>query len=597
MKLKTLLLAAIAACGSTAFGAQVIKTGQITANETWTANNTYLLNGYVFVTNGATLTIEPGTVVQGRVSSGTGAAALIITRGSRINAAGTSERPIIFTSELDQLNGNLTERDTGLWGGLVVLGRASINSRANGQVVAAPVEDQVEGFSVSGDQTGLITFGGTDDADNSGVLRYVSIRHGGAVIGTANEINGLTLGGVGSGTTIEYIEVFANKDDGFEWFGGTVNARYLVSAFNNDDAFDMDQGYRGNLQYLFGILGNIGTDAGDKGFEWDGATAPLTATPIGRTTVANATIIGYTPVVANSFALNIRDSVEATVINSVFVNFDRMLDVENDVDDGPNAPPSIKNTLFFSQTAANNTAAGLNARPTGTVDATAIIGDATNRITNPNLRAISYTNNRQLDPRPAVGSPALTGAGTVAGSGLEATTYAGAFNTSNWAAGWTKLWTDGYFSLSSIGDSSDGSVVPPRIPNSVGKPVNLSARGQVGTGGNVLIAGFVIGGTQTQQVLIRAVGPTLGAAPFNVPGVLADPIVTINDANNTVVASNDKWSANTAATQTSVGAFPLTANSEDAVVIVNLNPGAYTAVVSGKGGATGVALVEVYEVD
>ncbi|MDP3207621.1 MAG: hypothetical protein Q8M65_00595, partial [Rhodoglobus sp.] len=335
MKLKSLLLAALAAFATApAFAAEIIVTGKIAQDTTWSASNKYLLSGYVFVTGGATLTIEPGTVVAGRVSSGANAAALVISRGSKINANGRADRPIIFTSELDQLNGNLTERDVALWGGVVILGNASINSRANGAAAGTPAQDQVEGFSVTGADVELITFGGTNDDDNSGIFRYVSIRHGGAVIGTANEINGLTLGGVGRGTTVEYVEVFANKDDGFEWFGGTVNAKYLVSAFNNDDSFDFDQGYRGTLQFAFAILSDIGTDFGDKGIEWDGATSPLTATPLARNTVANATFIGAGTTGKLSFGMNIRDSVEATLYNSVFVNFEQMLDIENDVING-----------------------------------------------------------------------------------------------------------------------------------------------------------------------------------------------------------------------------------------------------------------------
>jgi hypothetical protein len=208
MKVKPLLGAALATLlTGSVFAATVNVTGKISANTTWTADNTYLLNGYVFVTPGAALTIQPGTVVKAKQSSGTGAAALVISKGAKIFANGTAESPIIFTSELDELNGNLTPSDTALWGGVVILGNATINSRADGQASGSPVQDQVEGFSVTGDDTALITFGGTDDADNSGSFRYVSIRHGGAVIGTANEINGLTLGGVGrlggwSGTAV-----------------------------------------------------------------------------------------------------------------------------------------------------------------------------------------------------------------------------------------------------------------------------------------------------------------------------------------------------------------------------------------------------------
>ncbi|MES2695247.1 MAG: hypothetical protein V4773_17360, partial [Verrucomicrobiota bacterium] len=152
MKLKSLLLAALAAFAAPAFAADVIVSGQISASTTWTASNRYQLQGKVYVVGGATLTIEAGTVIQGRVSSGNDAAALVITRGSRIMAEGTPTRPIIFTSELDQLNGNLTARDVGLWGGVVILGSASINSRADSAVVPAPVTDQIEGIAgVNGD--------------------------------------------------------------------------------------------------------------------------------------------------------------------------------------------------------------------------------------------------------------------------------------------------------------------------------------------------------------------------------------------------------------------------------------------------------------
>lgn len=588
MKLKSTLLAALAALGAVpAFAADVIVSGKISSNTTWTANNRYLLSGYVFVTPGATLSIEPGTVIQGRVSSGTSAAALVIAKGARINANGTAQRPIIFTSELDQLNGNLTERDVALWGGVVILGNASINSRANGAAAGTPAQDQVEGFAVTGDDTALITFGGTDDADNSGTFRYVSIRHGGAVIGTANEINGLTLGGVGSGTTIEYVEVFANKDDGFEWFGGTVNAKYLVSAFNNDDAFDFDQGFRGNLQFLFAILGDIGADFGDKGFEWDGATTPLTANPKAKTTVANATIIGASTTGKLSYGANIRDSAEAIIYNSVFMNFEKMLDFENDVDDGPNPAPVIKNTIFFSQVAANNTPALLDARPTGTVPALSVLTDATNSIVNPALRGVSYTANRGLDPRPAAGSPALIGSGTFSGSGLVQTDYRGAFKDTNWAAGWSKLWVDGWFSLDSAGTPE----TPPT--SSATKLSNVSIRTTLAAGG-VVNPGFFLNGTQVQTVLIRAVGP--GLSQFGVTGVVADPILELY-SGTTKINENDNWSGTQAATLgAQVGAFPLAAGSADAVLVATLSPGAYTVQVRGKTGG-GDIIVEVYEID
>jgi len=398
MKLASKYLAAAASAlllAGSAHAANIIAPRTITANTTWTKDNTYFLEGYVFVTGNATLTIQPGTVVKGRVSSGATAAALVITRGAKIIADGTKDEPIIFTSELDQLNGNLGVQDVGLWGGLIVLGNASINSRANSQPAGSPAQDQVEGLSVTGPEVEYATFGGTNDADNSGVLRYVSVRHGGARIGGDNEINGITLGGVGSGTTMEYVEVFANKDDSFEWFGGTVNARYLVSAFGNDDSFDFDQGFRGNLQFLFSIQSDITSDRGDKGLEWDGATAPLDASPRAKVTVANGTFIGIGTSGGSNTAVNIRDAVEATLVNNVFVNFAKAIDIEDDVRGPIGNPilpaPAISNNLWWSHLSANNTAAGLNARPTGAINASTYFSDTAldNQIVNANLRSVA----------------------------------------------------------------------------------------------------------------------------------------------------------------------------------------------------------------
>ena len=149
MKIKPVIFTALLALASQAFAADVLVSGKISSNTTWTSDNRYQLNGYVFVTNGATLTIQAGTVVQGRVSTGAGAAALVISQGAKIDAQGTASKPIIFTSELDQLNGNLKETDTGLWGGLVILGKAVINSRSDSTIVAAPIVDQIEGFAVA----------------------------------------------------------------------------------------------------------------------------------------------------------------------------------------------------------------------------------------------------------------------------------------------------------------------------------------------------------------------------------------------------------------------------------------------------------------
>ncbi|MCB0645537.1 MAG: hypothetical protein KDC49_02670 [Saprospiraceae bacterium] len=231
-------------------------TGNITSNTTWTADKIYVLNGKVYVTNGVTLTIQPGTIIKGGEGANTLASALVIARGAKILAEGTAEKPIIFTTVVDgikpgQINSTLTKTDLGKWGGLIVLGKAPV-SAANGDV-----ETQIEG--IPGDVVEG-KFGGSDPADNSGIIKYVSVRFGGAVIGDNNEINGITLGGVGSGTVIENIEIVANKDDGLEIFGGTVNVKNVIVAYQDDDAIDLDMNYSGTIDNFYVIHGGSGTD-------------------------------------------------------------------------------------------------------------------------------------------------------------------------------------------------------------------------------------------------------------------------------------------------------------------------------------------------
>lgn len=258
-------------CGGTACApceGLIVKTGLITEDETWTNNNIYVLAGKVVVEDGATLEIEPGTIIKGERGTGSLAATLIIARGGKIMAEGTPEAPIIFTSiddniEIGQMAGtNLDENDNGLWGGLLVLGYA------RGSFEGDVEEVQIEGIP-AGDTFGL--YGGTDDDDNSGVLKYISIRHGGALIGEGNEINGLTLGGVGRGTVIDHIEVVANFDDGIEFFGGSVNASNLIVWAQGDDALDIDQAYSGTITNAMLVAGDIS----DHSLEIDGPEGSL----------------------------------------------------------------------------------------------------------------------------------------------------------------------------------------------------------------------------------------------------------------------------------------------------------------------------------
>ena len=217
--------------------------GMITEDVTWYSDTIYELAGKVVVDNGATLTIQPGTLVKARDGQGSLSTALIIARGGRIEAVGTAENPIVFTSIYDAGN-NLDESDMGLWGGIVVLGYAPISADA--------VPAQIEGIPVN--ET-FGAYGGTDIHSNSGTLKYVSILHAGTLLGDGNELNGLTLGGVGSGTVIDHIEVVGNLDDGIEFFGGTVNASNLLVWAQGDDAFDVDQGWEGTVTNYVAIEG------------------------------------------------------------------------------------------------------------------------------------------------------------------------------------------------------------------------------------------------------------------------------------------------------------------------------------------------------
>jgi hypothetical protein len=224
----------------------------IKTNTTWYSDTIYQLGGRIAVEDGATLTIQPGTIIKGEAGTGANATALLIARGGKLMAEGTASQPIIFTSVADEISQadiaagnfaspNLDPTVNGLWGGLIVLGNAPISaSNTAGDVSSV----QIEGIPTS-DQNGL--YGGINTHDNSGVLSHISIRHGGANIGSGNEINGLTLGGVGMGTSINNIEVVANQDDGIEMFGGTANLAYVVSWNVGDDGFDTDQSWAGSL--------------------------------------------------------------------------------------------------------------------------------------------------------------------------------------------------------------------------------------------------------------------------------------------------------------------------------------------------------------
>ena len=292
---------------------EITVTGLITENTTWSRNNIYLLGGKVVVDVGVTLTIEPGTIIKGKGGIGSLASALIVQRGASINAVGTAERPIIFTSEQDNIQvgqtagTNLDEMDNGLWGGVLVLGNAPAS--LSGDVA----EEQIEGIPAS-DTFGL--YGGNDPADDSGDLAYISIRHGGAIIGEGNEINGLTLGGVGNGTTVDNIEIVGNEDDGIEIFGGTVNVSNIFVWAGGDDGLDFDQAWSGSLDNAMVVQGI----RSDSAMELDGPEGST----LGGYTLNNITLIGNTETGTGAGSRRVadyRDGLQATISNVYVTGF------------------------------------------------------------------------------------------------------------------------------------------------------------------------------------------------------------------------------------------------------------------------------------
>lgn len=291
----------------------IVVSSNITSNTTWSADNVYQLGGRITVTSGATLTIEAGTIIKGEAGTGANATALLVARGGRLVADGNADAPIIFTSVADEItpeqiaSGNYTGPNldpniNGLWGGVIVLGSAPISaSNDNGDIS----EIQIDGIPTS-DPNGL--YGGNNPTDDSGIIRYVSIRHGGSNIGAGNEINGLTLGGVGTGTVVEQIEVVANQDDGIEWFGGTVNTTNAVVWNAGDDAIDTDQSWAGTLDNFVVITPS------DHCFELDGPEGSMAAGHI----IRNGSIIASSSETVSSDLINTDDNSIVNLENLYF---------------------------------------------------------------------------------------------------------------------------------------------------------------------------------------------------------------------------------------------------------------------------------------
>ncbi len=422
------------------------------ATTTLTCNNLYILNTRLYVNNNQDLFIEPGTVIKANSNPGA-AHAIIVARGGQIWANGSESCPIIMTAAADPLDGSYSVLNRGQWGSLLMLGRAYTNKRiADGDPTATNTDGvgTIEGL-LAGDSRHLygMPIGQEVNNDNSGVLRYVSLRHGGQIIGANNEINGLTMGGVGSGTTIEHVEVVSNLDDAFEWFGGTVNGKNLVAYHCDDDYIDYDQGYSGKIQFFYGVQGpdNSGgaNNQGDNGLECDSddavtnfANGGLRSTPV----IYNATIIGRN---LNDEAIELKERAQGTIVNSIFARFARGINMTTECAAFWNANTlQVRNTTFQdvpTPLRINNVAPAPGSPDANkfasdgnlTVGANALI-DATYALTGNNVLT------DRVNPVPAAGAGAAQTTLTPPIDGFfSGAKYRGAFEpgAEPWITGWT----------------------------------------------------------------------------------------------------------------------------------------------------------------
>jgi hypothetical protein len=325
--------------------------GELTTGAVLTCANTYIIDKKIYIPAGQSINIAPGTVLKGATAAlPAEATALVIERGGKIIASGTESCPIVFTAQADPMDGTYAISNTGKWGGVVVLGKASNNlsfaangpyvpGTGNGKLAVADGLGVLEGFATSNiqDRFGVMqnnnnpvageTVGTFDDNDNSGIMRYVSIRHTGANLVVGNELNGLTFGSVGRGTTVEHIEIVSCGDDNIELFGGTVNLKYVSTIFGNDDMLDWDLGWSGKVQFFFGMKADISSSPdNDNGIEADADDNKSNNAPRSHPIIYNSTFIGNAKATgtADNSALagiNAKELTEGEIYNSIFANF------------------------------------------------------------------------------------------------------------------------------------------------------------------------------------------------------------------------------------------------------------------------------------
>lgn len=451
-----------------------------------TADKTYYLDDILFVEAGATLIIDPGTVIYcDSDTAGTEAkdddtyGAILVARGGKIIAEGTPYNPITMTAiaERDGLPaGNINAgqapvagRDGGLWGGVVVLGSAPLTTRdGSGNIIRETV---IEGFAANATDT-RVRYGPAGNPaapeESSGVLKYMSLRFGGYEFSNGSEINGLTMGSVGRGTRIEFIEVVSNTDDAFEWFGGTVNCRNLVAVFCNDDNLDMDLGFQGSVQNVLIVQNNIpGSQGADNGFELSGVTGFATTgtgpniADATKPLMFNVTAVGNGA--ANGTTIRSNSGFQGQIHNTVFLNYGRGVRLDDALTRGlvgntglkvagstwvSPATPAVNNHVSEFALYDGDYGGPLLNREVADIAALGFIGDGV-----PVAGSLSFA------PLPGYGSPLWSFNGAIL-SGIEdlqilstdnqrvnvaKLPYQGAFGVANWAAGWTYLSEQGYF--------------------------------------------------------------------------------------------------------------------------------------------------------
>lgn len=407
---------------------RIIATG---TNFTLTNNKIWILPYKCYVDDGGQLIVNAGTVIKAiKRSTNDSASAIIVTRGGKINANASPTCPIIFTS-------NESTPATGDWGGIVLLGKAPVNK----------VNPTIEGINLPSVPAGIdVNFGGTTSNDNSGILRYVRIEYAGATIATDNELNGLTCGGVGSGTTLSFIQVFRGNDDAFEFFGGTVNADHLYAYIPDDDAFDFDLGYVGRIQYAVSVLNNVDDySSNPNGIECDNDATGSGDQPFTRPKISNMTIVGVCDsahskrtgdVLLNGAHIRRRTGNDSAFVlfNSIIMGFPRGIHL----DGAGMIAPAIKYNIIqaFDQVVTTGK----------TLDASNLTF-RTGTSANDSVQLVAPCNYSCPDFRPKVGSYGSFGANFtdayITGLGFQTVAYRGAFAAcnnanANWLAGWTK---------------------------------------------------------------------------------------------------------------------------------------------------------------